>query len=277
MAFDDNVTKAIGQFAEANGIEKAALLAIAEVESGGVAFSNVDGKMLPLILYEYHVFYRWPGLTSAARGEAVKKGLATPHSGVIPYPGSQKARYTLLERAATINEDAAYAACSWGVGQVLGENAEWLGYGKPKALAERAMDSVEGQVEVMLAFIRKRGLIDALNAHDWNGFARVYNGAGNVADYAPKMEKAYKKFAGGAPLPVEVNPVELRTGMRGESVARLQRLLRGLGYSLVVDADFGPATKRQVTLFQADQGLAATGIATSATIARLEAHSGKPA
>ncbi|NUB44735.1 DUF3380 domain-containing protein [Fertoebacter nigrum] len=276
MAFDQDVIDEITTIAEANDIEVAALLAVAEVESGGSAFTDIGGKKMPLILYEYHVFYRWDGLTSAERAEAVKQGLASKSWGAIPYPNTQTARYKLLERAAGINEQAAYAACSWGVGQVLGENGEWLGYGTPKAMAERTMQGVTGQVEVMLAFITKRGLRDELNARDWPAFARIYNGPANVADYAPKMARAYKKFAGGAAAPAETNPVELRVGARGEPVARLQRLLRGLGYSLMVDGDFGPATKRQVSLFQADHGLPATGVATAQTIGRLEVLSADP-
>lgn len=53
-------------------------------------------------------------------------------------------------------------------------------------------------------------------------------------------------------------------------MARSQRLPRGLGYSLMVDGDFGPATKRQVSLFQADHGLPATRVATAQTIGRPE-------
>ena len=45
---------------------------------------------------------------------------------------------------------------------------------------------------------------------------------------------------------------------------------------LIVDGDFAPATRRQVILFQTDQGLEADGIAGPATMARLEALSGVP-
>jgi hypothetical protein len=64
----------------------------------------------------------------------------------------------------------------WGVGQVLGENGAWLDFGTPRAMAERTMDGVTAQVEVMLAFFQKRGLRDESNARDWTGFARIYNG-----------------------------------------------------------------------------------------------------
>jgi len=187
---------------------------------------------------------------------------------------SQSARYNQLRRAATINEQAAYAACSWGVGQVLGENAEWLGYGQPKTLAETAMSGISGQLEVMLRFIDKRGLRPELQAHDWRGFARDYNGKGQVDYYSKRMAAAYRRISGNAGA--SSDPVSLRLGASGDAVAALQRMLRGLGYHLIVDGDFGPATRRQVLLFQRDQNLTVDGIAGSKTLARLEAMTGRP-
>jgi hypothetical protein len=55
------------------GIEPAALLAIAEVESGGCAFATVDGRREPLIRFEGHYFDR--RLQGRARDEA-RSGVA---------------------------------------------------------------------------------------------------------------------------------------------------------------------------------------------------------
>ncbi len=276
MARLSEVMDKVEAVARAEGIEPAALKTVVEVESGGNAFATVDGKDMPLILYEYHVFYRYPGLTAAERAEAVRRKLAAPKWGDLPYARSQQARYNQLKRAAEINEQAAHAACSWGVGQVLGENADWLGYGTPKALAERAMAGIEGQIEVMLSFIRKRGLLDELAARDWRGFARAYNGPGQVDHYAKLMKRAYRKHSGqDAPAPGDLDPVSIRLGMKGEHVAELQRRLRGQGYHLIVDGDFGPGTRRAVEEFQSAQGLVADGIAGPRTLARLEVLAGR--
>lgn len=271
----NDVMDKMAAVAQANGIEPAALQTVVEVESGGKAFTTIDGKDMPLILYEYHVFYRYPGLSASERAEAVRRRLAARRWGDLPYAGSQQARSNQLARAATINEQAAYAACSWGVGQVLGENADWLGFGTPKALAERAMEGIEGQLAVMLAFIRKRNLLDELATHDWRGFARVYNGPGQVEEYSRRMRSAYRKYAGQSSLsPEDRDPVSIRVGMKGDHVADLQRKLRAQGYHLLVDGDFGPATRRVVETLQAEQGLRVDGIAGPATLARLEALSG---
>lgn len=272
MAFSSEVLDAIAAVAEAEGLEANALKAVVEVESGGKAFTTIDNKPMPLILYEFHIFYRYPGLTDAQRTEAVNRNLAAKNWGALPYPVSQSARYNQLKRAVTINEQAAYAACSWGVGQVLGLNADWLGYGEPKKLAEVTMTGLEGQLEVMIKFIHKRGLIDELAAHDWRGFARLYNGPGQVEYYGSRMEAAYRRHSGQASA--QVNDGSLRLGMRGEAVADLQRKLRGLGYHLVIDGDFGPATQRMVKQFQAENGLEVDGIAGAHTLTRIDVMGG---
>lgn len=270
MAMGSDVAAAVARAAEAHNVPAAALQAVVEVESGGKAFAQVDGRPMPLILYEYHVFHRYPGLPDAVRREAVRRNLAAPKWGDIPYKSTQSARYAQLYKAAELHEQAAYAACSWGVGQVLGENAEWLGFGTPKALAERAMSGIDGQLEVMMAFVVKRRLLDELQQFNWRGFARVYNGPGQVDHYSTLMARAYRRIAGGAAPHVD-GPVTLRVGATGEAVASMQRKLRGLGYFLTVDGDFGPATLRQLKEFQKDHDLTPDGVAGPMTLGRLDA------
>ncbi len=271
MAFDSDVIKEIRKVAKDKKIEPEALITVAEVESGGKAYTMVDGKKLPLILYEYHVFYRT--LPVAKRAEAVRRNLARRSWGSLPYKKSQSARYAQLEKAKEIDKQAAYAACSWGIGQVLGENADWLGYRNPQALAEEAMKSVAGQVRVMVRFIEKRGIMDELQRHDWAGFARRYNGPGQVAKYSAMMARAYAKHGGkGA---VDDDDTVLRIGARGDAVASLQRSLRALGYHLIIDGDYGPATQKMVADFQRDVGLTPDGIVGPATWGRIEAMTGR--
>jgi hypothetical protein len=253
-------------------VEPEALMAIVEVESGGRAFATVDGRELPPILFEPHVFHRC--LPPELRAQAIAARLARPRWGDLPYPRTMAARYRQLERAKEIHEEAAYMACSWGVGQVLGENCEWLGYASAKALAEEAMGSVKGQVRLMLRFIERRGLLDEIAALDFEGFARVYNGPGQVALYGKRMRDAYRRINGASPP--DPDEVELRIGRSGERVAALQRALRGLGYTLMVDGDYGLATREIVSRFQEDQGLKANGAAGPATLGRIEALIGRP-
>lgn len=274
MAFEAKVMTAINKAADELGWPAKAFAAVVEVESGGKAFAMVDGKELPLILYEPHVFYR--SLPKSLRKEAMDRNLARPKWGQLPYPKSQSARYNQLARAKTIDSEAAYMACSWGVGQVLGENATWLGFPSAQALAERAMESIDGQLDLMIRFIKKRGLEDELKARDWRGFARLYNGSGQVDYYSTRMARAYDRLGGAAPAPGEADDdVVLRVGSKGLSVTELQQNLRKLGYHLLIDGDFGPATKAAVVAFQRDQGLGADGVVGPKTHARIEANLGR--
>lgn len=271
MSFDADVLAEIRQVAKEEKLEPEALIAVTTVESGGKAYTMVDGRKLPVILFEYHVFYRC--LPVHLRQEAMNRNLARKRWGDLPYKKSQSARYAQLERAKEIHEMAAYAACSWGVGQVLGENAEWLGYKNSRALAEEAMASVAGQVRVMVRFIEKAGLRDELERHDWRGFARRYNGPGQVEKYSGLMARAYAR-AGGTHEP-EADDLVLRIGAKGDTVAELQRALRTVGYHLIIDGDFGPATRRMVMQFQADHGLVQDGIVGPQTWGLLETLAGR--
>lgn len=271
MAFDADVVDEITTVAREQGIEPEALIAVVEVESSGKPYTMVDGRRLPLILFEYHVFYRT--LPPELRADAVKRNLARKRWGDLPYKKTQPARYNQLDRAAEIHAEAAHAACSWGVGQVLGENAEWLGYGTARALAQEAMESVAGQVRVMVRFIEKAGLLDELDRHDWRGFARRYNGSGQVDKYSTLMAKAYAKHGGSK----EVDPDDtvLRIGARGDEVMVLQSALRTLGYHLHLDGDFGPATRRMVMEFQRDNNQVVDGIIGPQTWGLLERLAGR--
>lgn len=55
----------------------------------------------------------------------------------------------------------------------------------------------------------------------------------------------------------------------GEAVSELQERLRGLGYPLAIDGDFGPATELAVMDFQSANALLVDGIAGKNTWAAL--------
>lgn len=267
--FNTHVELEIRAVAAERGVEAAALLAVAEVESGGQALADVGGRPMPLILYEYHVFHRQ--LRPAARSAAVAAGLAAPRWGMLAYPRTQRERYALLERAKLIDSDAAYAACSWGVGQVLGENARWLDYESAEALAHEAMSGVAGQVRLMMRFIERRGLRAALAACDWTAFAHGYNGPLHYRhDYAGRMARAYAAWAGRDPAQPG-RPV-LSIGARGDAVVELQLALARLGFGAEPDGVFGPATRSAVRAFQSEDGLVRDGVAGPRTWARLDAR-----
>lgn len=73
----------------------------------------------------------------------------------------------------------------------------------------------------------------------------------------------------GTPAPTPGHPT-LQLGSKGPDVSRLQQKLVDAGYSLLVDADFGPGTKGVVEQFQADNGLDVDGVVGPATWAALD-------
>lgn len=236
-------------------VEPEALLAVAEVESGGQAFALVNGRREPLIRFEGHYFDQ--RLNEEKRAAARQAGLASPVAGAVANPPTQAERWTMLRRAAAIDARAAHESVSWGLGQVMGAHWARLGYASVDALVAEARESVAGQARLMALYIEKAGLAAALGGHDWNAFARGYNGPGyRKYAYDEKIAAAYDRYTAkpGA------KPAVLRRGSRGEAVLALQRDLAALGYRLDADGAYGPGTAEAVRRFQADHGLQADGI-----------------
>ncbi|MFQ0815655.1 peptidoglycan-binding protein [Brucella anthropi] len=189
--FDSQTIAALTAMANAAQIDPAALLAIAEVESGGRALFDINGGKEPAIRFEGHYFDR--RLSGRLRDHARSNGLSAPVAGRIRNPKSQAARWLLLERAMGLSKRAALESTSWGLGQVMGAHWEWLGYRTVDDLVVEARGSVAGQVRLMLRFIEKAELLDVLKACNWSEFARRYNGPAFARNaYDKRMADAYQ-------------------------------------------------------------------------------------
>lgn len=264
MAFDQTTVDAIASEARRQGIDPAAALAIAEVESGGVAFATVNGKKEPLIRFEGHYFDK--RLTKAQQAKARAAGLSDPRAGAVKNPVKQADRWRVLNRAIEINAGAALESCSWGIGQVMGSHWKWLGFGSVTELVNLCRRDVAGQMDVMFRFIDKSGLGKALAAKDWKAFARGYNGPAYAKNaYDTKMAAAYKRWAvklskGSeeitSPLPIpEPRPPAIYTDK--PTVMTVQTRLKELGYTEVggIDGKIGTMTKAAILAFRSDNGL----------------------
>ncbi|GAB4361672.1 MAG: hypothetical protein Kow0026_24950 [Oricola sp.] len=259
--FPNDVRSEIEAVAREEELEPAALLAIAEVESGGLAFAVVNGRKEPLIRFEGHWFDRL--LDDGRRAQARRRGLASPKAGAVRNPASQAARWRLLEAAMEIDRDAALQSVSWGIGQVMGKHWKDLGYGSVDSLVVEARSGVSGQLRLMVRFLKAKDLLGTIAAHDWAAFARAYNGPRYKAHrYDRRIAAAHARHSGANS---RSRPEGLRRGDRGDAVGELQRMLTAAGYPLAQDGRFGPATAQAVARFQADNALRATGVADRAT------------
>ena len=269
--FTEKTASEITKVASEFGIEPAAMLAVAEVESGGAVLAAIDGRQEPLIRFEGHYFDR--RLSGDALAIARAAGLASPKTGAIANPASQAARWWLLERAAVIDRKAAYESTSWGLGQVMGAHWAWLGFADVDALVGEAREGAAGQARLMACFIEKSGLTEALRSRDWEAFARGYNGPGfRKHAYHARLAAAYRRHAAGASGTEDgrydqegaepaATPALLGAGSAGEAVRDLQQNLSALGYPLAVDGIFGKDTEEAVRAFQHDHGLDVDGLA----------------
>ncbi|MCR4264985.1 N-acetylmuramidase domain-containing protein [Nitratireductor sp. ZSWI3] len=263
--FAPEAIETISAMARAEGFEPAAVLAVAEIESGGHAHAVIDGRTEPLIRFEGHYFDR--RLSGERRAEARRTGLADPRAGAVLNPRSQAERWALLRRAAAIDRRAAYESVSWGVGQVMGVHWSRLGFADVDGLVAEARSGLAGQVRLMLAYVRQAGLQKALARHDWQAFARGYNGPGFAASqYDRKLARAYRRYAAADDGQAHGRLAE---GARGPAVSDLQILLSALGYPVAADGVFGRLTREALARFQQDQGLKADGVVDTATWAAL--------
>jgi hypothetical protein len=139
--------------------------AVLDVESRGYGFDN-NGVIK---LFEEHVFYR--NLPVAKRDKAVSLGIANKS-----WRKHYKNNHETFLRAYEFDKIAAMKACSWGLGQILGENHLLAGFNTVTQMVAYFAVSEANQLEGMIKFIATANLDDELRSHDWAGFARGYNG-----------------------------------------------------------------------------------------------------
>lgn len=174
-------------------IEPAALKAVIDVEAAGNGFDN-QGR--PTILFEPHVFWDQLGKIHyyTKRAELAKK-----HNGLLSQKWDKSlyriggSSHDKLKIAAELNWEAAHKSASWGLGQIMGFNAQKIGYATLKEFIDDMYESEAKQLKAMGMFLKTNGLISKLQRHDWAGFARGYNGSAYAKNqYDVKLADAYK-------------------------------------------------------------------------------------
>lgn len=224
--------------AERLGCDVPAIRAVWEVEAAGRHFL-ADGSVIRR--FEPHHFPRelWAQIGFQ------------PREGEAPWrAGLRLSSESMFQAATGFDMDAAIRASSWGAPQIMGFNCEDAGFDSPRAMVEHMARGAPEHLGAFVQLIEGWGIASALRGHDWAGFARRYNGSGQVAEYARRMEAAYRRHSGG-----QRSPVVLRVGARGAAVRELQRAL-----GIEDDGAFGPETLEAVRRFQERAGIAVDGV-----------------
>lgn len=182
------------------GVGEDVVHALIEVETRGTGFDK-HGRVI--MLFEPHKFYA--NLRGANRTLAVGQGLAYPRWGEKKYPLDS---YPRLAKAMLIDETAALRSCSWGMGQVMGDNFKMLKFKTVQEMVRAFADDEEKQLQGMIDFIKGANIDDDLRrieqktdvgqrviAQDWVPVVRVYNGAGYFKNnYHNRAAAAYNRW-----------------------------------------------------------------------------------
>ena len=223
--------------------------AVLKVETSGCGFL-ADRR--PQILFERHIFHR----ETQGRFDATAPDISSPKGG--GYSGGA-AEYDRLARAIALDQRAALCSASWGIGQVMGFNAETVGFADVETMVAAMVASEDNQLQAMFQFVIANNLHAAMQHHHWETFARGYNGP-NFAknEYDKKLAAAFAKLsAGGLP--------DLR-------VRTTQMLLMYRGFNPgPIDGEMGNRTRSALRQFQEQVGSPATGEVDEATLAALQA------
>jgi cell wall-associated NlpC family hydrolase len=203
--------------AEQAGIDVPSVLAVWYVESGGR--SHTPGQAV--IRFENHIlFNQWgaqnpdlydqhfqhggraPALDDACRGPSGEYALSRCHAYRRTTSGpfttchsGQSQEYDVLSLARELAGDAIALQCiSIGGCQVMGFNYQKLGFQNPLEMYDAFQATESAQVDGFFSFCSHCGqpgqAVASLQQHDWETFARLYNGTGNVASYASQLRGA---------------------------------------------------------------------------------------
>jgi hypothetical protein len=171
------------------------------VESGGQPF-DADGRLI--IRFENHVFWNLFGKNDPEtfnrhfkfnaqerwKGHQFRANPGEPWAG---FHGNNAKEWQVLEFAARLEESAAYRSASYGMAQVMGFNHSRLGYQSAREMVEAMQGDVRFHILGLFDFVKGAGttseMLEALRRRDYLKFATGYNGTGQAAEYAARIER----------------------------------------------------------------------------------------
>jgi hypothetical protein len=178
------------------GVDVATIKAVIEIEAGN-EHQGFHAPEMPIINFDLTMFRR------AATRHGVKLTKYTrshptvfARPNINKYKSYQAAQHQRLSSAMTIDSVAAIEGTFWGMFQIGGFNWKKCGTSSPQEFAERMSRSEHEQLELFVNFINEGDMTRFLQAKDWAGFARRYNGPTYARrGYHTRLARAYKKYA----------------------------------------------------------------------------------
>lgn len=117
--------------------------------------------------------------------------------GVVWHPihtGNQADEYTALELAKTLNHVAAMNSASYGAGQIMGFNHDYLSYATADSMYTDFANPQWGYYNQLVGFfsyiLNRNGMLDAVRKKDFKQMALLYNGS---PSYEALLKDAYDK------------------------------------------------------------------------------------
>lgn len=177
------------------GIGVAELKTIMAVESRGAGHLP-DGR--PKVLFEGHKFYAHLRHNTALRQQVCRERPDICHARYTnKYYRGGAAEWERLAAAIAYDREAALKSASWGAFQILGENHRAAGFATVQEFVNAMYRSEREHLVAVCRFIKSwPKQYKALLNHDWETFARCYNGpAYKTNGYDRKLREAYARFA----------------------------------------------------------------------------------
>lgn len=229
----------------------AEIWAVLHVETAGSGFI-ADRR--PQILFERHIFSKETNHKFDDHSD-----ISNPSPGGYGAAGAHQ--YDRLRDAMKLDAENALRSASWGIGQIMGTNAQIAGFTDIDAMVAAMVDSEDSQLLAVAKFLQHGGLDKALQAQDWRTFARGYNGPNfEQNNYGKRLKAAFAQYSTLLP------DLNLRAA---------QLFLTYLGLSPgAIDGVMGSRTRSALETFQQQEGLNVTGNADTATMERLQAKAG---
>lgn len=190
--------------ARAYEVEPAALRAVTLVESRGTGFLP-SGQVI--ILFERH--WLWKQLQISSR-QIDPRRLAQQRPDLCGrnwdrryYQGGQREwdRVAGVINWAQQNDSprwesykkAAYESCSWGMFQLMGFHYPTVGYADIYSMVHAFAESERLQLDAIMKWMSRGPVLTELRQKDWNRFALLYNGSGQVPVYSARLRQEYQR------------------------------------------------------------------------------------